>query len=231
MDAMEILVRPYRPEDRQMVRDICYATGYMGDSPDWYWRDVESFSDLWSRYYTDREPESLLVGAGPDDVVVGYLLGCVDTTKENEFNRLLGYHALRRYCLLRPGTAGYLWRTVADVLRDNVVGRRPLPAPLHDQRWPAHLHINLLPEARAQGLGRQLMRRWLDRLHELQVPGCHVDTMAENRSAVAFFEATGFVKYRAPVMVPGMRLRQGGRMHVQRLVQDLRAEEGPEVLT
>lgn len=216
------MVRPYRAEDRQMVRDVCYATGYMGDSPEWYWRDVESFADLWSRYYTDREPESVFVATRPDGMVVGYLLGCVDTAKEDEFNRLVGYHALRRYCLLRPGTAGYMWRTMADVLRDNVIGRRPVPSPLHDQRWPAHLHINLLPEARAGGIGRRLMMLWLDRLRQLDAPGCHVETMAENSRAVAFFEATGFVKRGAPLMVPGMRLRQGGRMHVQRLVQDLR---------
>jgi ribosomal protein S18 acetylase RimI-like enzyme len=217
----DIIVRPYRAEDRQMVRDVCYATGYMGDSPQWYWRDVESFADLWSRYYTDREPESVFVAMRPDGAVVGYLLGCADTSKANEFNRLVRHHALRRYCLVRPGTAGFIWRTVADVLRDNVIGRRPVPAPLHDERWPAHLHIDLLPEARAGGVGRRLITVWLDRLRELEAPGCHVETLAENSRAVAFFEATGFVKYGAPVIVPGMRRREGGRMHVQRLVQDL----------
>src|SRR5579864_4210684 len=36
---MDVAIRPYRAEDRQAVREICYATGYMGDSPAWYWRD------------------------------------------------------------------------------------------------------------------------------------------------------------------------------------------------
>jgi ribosomal protein S18 acetylase RimI-like enzyme len=193
----------------------------MGDSPHWYWRDVESFADLWSRYYTDQEPESLFVAARPDGVVVGYLLGCVDSTRANEFNQLLYYHAVRRYCLLRPGTAEFMWRSVTDVLRDNLIGRRPVPAPFHDRRWPAHLHINLLPEARAGGVGRRLMTHWLDRLHELDVPGCHIETMAENSRAIAFFEAMGFGKRGAPLMVPGMRRREGGRMHLLRLVQDL----------
>ena len=144
MGAGDVIVRPYRAEDRQMVRHVCYATGYMGDSPHWYWRDVESFADLWSHYYTDREPESAFVAERPDGLVVGYLLGCVDTTKENEFNRLIQYHAVRRYCLLRPGTAGIMWRTMADVVRDNVIGRRPVPAPLHDRalaRPPAHQSV------------------------------------------------------------------------------------------
>jgi len=194
----------------------------MGDSPDWYWRDVESFADLWSRYYTDREPHSVFVATRADDTVVGYLLGCVNTAEANDFNQLLRYHALRRYCLLRPGTAGFMWRTMADVLHDNVIGRWPMPGPLHDGRWPAHLHIDLMPEARAGGVGRRLMVLWLDRLRELGTVGCHVETLAENTRAVGFFEATGFVRYGGPVLVPGMRRREGGRMHVQRLVQDLR---------
>lgn len=215
-------MRPYRAGDRHTVRHVCYATGYMGDTPDWYWRDVESFADLWTAYYTDKEPESALVAERPDGAVVGYLIGCVDTTTNtSEFNRLLRHHALRRYCLLRPGTSGFMWRSLADVLRDNVIGRRPLPAPFHDERWPAHLHIDLLPEARAGGVGRRLVTIWLDRLCELGVRGCHVETLAENAPAISFFEATGFVKHGAPLLVPGMRTRDGERMHVQRLVRDL----------
>lgn len=221
MDRAEMVVRPYRTEDRQAVRDICYATGYMGDSPEWYWRDVESFSDLWSRYYTDREPQSLFVAARPDGAVVGYLMGCIDSAGADEFNRVLRYHAIRRYCFLRPGTAGFMWRSLADVLRDNAIGRRPLPTPLHDARWPAHLHINLLPEARAGGVGRRLMMTWIDHLRDLGVVGCHIETLAENSRAIAFFEAMGFRRHGPPLLAPGMRLREGGRMHVQRLVQEL----------
>jgi ribosomal protein S18 acetylase RimI-like enzyme len=222
MDAADIDVRPYRAEDRPAVRDICYATGYMGDSPHWYWRDVESFSDLWSRYYTDQEPESLFVATRPDGQVVGYLMGCVMTGGSHEFNECLRYHALRRYCLVRPGTAGFMWRALGDIFRDYVIGRHPVPSALVDTRWPAHLHINLLPEARAGGVGRRLMVAWLDRLRELDAAGCHIETMAENTRAIAFFEAMGFTPHGRPLLVPGMRRLEGGRMHMQRLVQDLR---------
>ena len=160
---MDTTVRPYRAEDRAAVRRICYVTGYMGDSPAWYWRDVESFADLWTRYYTDEEPESALV-ADRGGEVVGYLLGCVDTTRAEGPGSLMRHHAVRRMCLLRPGTAGVMWRMIADVVRDSVLGKVPLPVALIDDRWPAHLHIDLLPEARAGGVGRALMAAWLERL-------------------------------------------------------------------
>jgi hypothetical protein len=63
---IDLRVRPYRPSDRRQVRSIAYATGYMGDPPTWYWRHRESFADVWTSYYTDVEPDSLLVAEDGD---------------------------------------------------------------------------------------------------------------------------------------------------------------------
>jgi GNAT superfamily N-acetyltransferase len=61
-------------------------------------------------------------------------------------------------------------------------------------RWPAHLHIDLLPEGRGRGLGRRLMEGWLARLRR--------------------------VRQGAPHPAPGFRTREGRRrMHVQWMVR------------
>ena len=65
------------------------------------------------------------------------------------------------------------------------------------------------------------MRRWLDRLREAGVPGCHLETVAENTGAVAFFESMGFEKRRAPIPAPGLRSPEGHRHHVQLMVRSL----------
>ena len=99
---------------------------------------------------------------------------------------------------------------------------RPVPSgEVDDPRWPSHLHMNLLPEARGRGAGAQLIAAWLARLRAVGSPGCHLGTLAENRVARAFFARMGFRDLDAPVMVPGMRLRSGGRMHLQLMVQDI----------
>jgi GNAT superfamily N-acetyltransferase len=90
-----------------------------------------------------------------------------------------------------------------------------------DPRWPSHLHINLLPEARGRGVGDGLMNEWFSRLRQLGSPGCHLGTLAENTTAIAFFERVGFQRYGVPVLLPGMRLRSGGRMHLQMMVRDV----------
>lgn len=124
---------------------------------------------------------------------------------------------LRRGIAFRRGTAGFVWRSFADVLVDQLHGRGP-PSPVHDGRWPAHLHIDLMPSVRGRGLGASLMRRWLERLGDMDVAGCHVQTLAENRRAIAAFESVGFERLGKPALAPGLRSPGGLRHSIQLMV-------------
>jgi ribosomal protein S18 acetylase RimI-like enzyme len=210
-----LTIRPYRPADRAQLRAVAYATGYMGEPPAWYWRDVPSFVEIWSAWYTDHEPESAFVAADGDRVL-GYLVGCVDTARAESPRDAVLRQLRERKLLFRPGTAGFFWRSIWDVLRDPGTPS----GELRDPRWPSHLHINLLPAARGRGAGRGLMDAWFARLRAQGSPGCHLGTLAENTNAIAFFERVGFVRHGGPQLVPGMRLRESGaRMHVQLMVR------------
>jgi ribosomal protein S18 acetylase RimI-like enzyme len=212
----EFEIRAYVPADREAIRRICFETGYMGESIEWIWRDRDSFADLITRYYTDREPESILV-ATRSSRVVGYLTGCVDSQRTRgaavaEIRRL----ALRG-ALLRPGFGAFLARALLDTVRDRGVRGEAL----FDARWPAHLHIDFLPEGRGRGLGRRLMQLWFERLRGLGTPGVHLGTFAENRAAIGFFEGCGLARQGAPIPAPGFRMRDGRRMHVQWMARSL----------
>jgi ribosomal protein S18 acetylase RimI-like enzyme len=213
-------VRRYEPGDRSAIRRICCDTGFMGEPADWYWRDRESFADIWTSYYTDGEPESSFV-VEMNSSVVGYLAGCVDSSKTWDIRKIATHHAIGRLCIVRPGTAGFLRRTVADVLVGSARRSPPVLSSFHDPRWPSHLHINLDTAARRSGCGRALMNAYLEYLRGRKSPGCHIETLAENSSAVSFFRATGFVPYGNPQVVPGERTRNGARLHRQILVQAL----------
>jgi GNAT superfamily N-acetyltransferase len=157
-----------------------------------------------------------------DGVVSGYLLGCVDSSKAWSAATVAARHAIRRGIAFRPGTAGMVWRSAGDVIGD-LARRRVTPSQLDfaDDRWPAHLHIDLLPAARGCGAGPALVRRWLEQLRQREVAGCHLQTMAENTRAIAFFETMGFRRHGPTVPAPGMRTPQGERLHLQVMVQDL----------
>lgn len=209
-------VRAYRAEDRAAVRRICFETGYMGASAGWYWRHASSFADIWTGYYTDREPESLWV-ASIGGRVVGYLTGCVDTRRAPSPADAVKRAMRRDWLFLRPGTAGFFMRAAIDMLR---FGGAP-EGETHDPLYPAHLHVNLLPEARGSGLGGALMHTWLDHLRSLGVPGCHLGTLHENEHGIGFFLHHGFRREGAPQPTPGLRSPDGHVHHAQLMVCDL----------
>jgi len=206
-------IRKYVKADREAIQDICYLTGYMGDSAERFWRHKESFVEVWTSYYINQEPESIHVAA-KDDVVVGYLTGCVDTALATKSKVPINSLIIKHGLLFRPVTAGFFWRGVFDSLKDKQVATDEFI----DERWPSHLHINLLPVARGSGLGRALMERWLDQLRRSGSPGCHLSTLVENTGAVSFFERMGFKRYGEPCLIPGMRGLSRERLHQQIMV-------------
>lgn len=211
-----VAIRPYMPSDRDAIRRICFDTGFMGGSASFYWRDFPSFADIWTSYYTDQEPESTFV-AEREGRVVGYLTGCVDTARSVSPRDAIIRQMRARWLLLRPGTAGFFWRSIWEALRQ----RSLASGDLDDPRWPSHLHIDLLSEARGLGAGRRLMEAWLARLREVGSPGCHLGTLAENTGGIAFFCRMGFTPHGPPVLIPGQRTPSGARVHSLTMVQSL----------
>jgi ribosomal protein S18 acetylase RimI-like enzyme len=216
----DAVVRAFTARDRAPVREICFRTGFMGDPIEWQWRDSTSFSDMFTRYYTDVEPESALVVEANGEVR-GYLLGCVDSRRASNPVIIAGGHAVRRVIGLRPGTAAVIWRAIWDSASDMALRRLRLPdLDFSDARWPAHFHVDLLPEARGMGLGRRLVEDWLNLLVIRGVGGCHLQTFAENERALSFFRSVGFRPIGPAALAPGFRARDGSRLHLQVMVRN-----------
>src|SRR5512135_4682 len=78
----DVIIRKYRPEDREAVREISWNTADQGRTVDLYFHDHEAVADVLTRYYTDWEPDALWV-AECDGRVVGYLTGCLNTRRCN----------------------------------------------------------------------------------------------------------------------------------------------------
>ncbi len=62
--------------------------------------------------------------------------------------------------------------------------------------YPAHLHINILPEFQGQGIGTTLLHAFLDRLRQCGVPGVHLGTSTLNPVSMKFYEQNGFTLLR-----------------------------------
>jgi ribosomal protein S18 acetylase RimI-like enzyme len=208
-----IEIRKFVKADKKAIQDIAYLTGYMGESAEQFWPHKQSFAEIWTSYYIDHEPDSLYV-AIKDNSVVGYLTGCLNTALSPKSEDIFQSAIMKYGLLFRPGTASFLWRAMLDAIMD----KRSAKSDFIDERWPAHLHINLIPLARGTGLGAALMQSWLEQLRQARSPGCRLSTLVENTRAVSFFEKMGFKKDGEPSLVPGMRSRHGERLHQQIMV-------------
>jgi len=132
---------------------------------------------------------------------------------------IFGRHFLRaRHRVSGPALATVVWRSFGDVVVAAVRRRLP-PVSLHDERWPAHLHIDMLPGVRGRGVGATLVHRWFDTLRELGVPGCHLETLGENHNAIAFFESMGFHPPRRTNVRARPAVTRGDHHTVQLMVQ------------
>ncbi|MFC7645762.1 GNAT family N-acetyltransferase [Streptosporangium lutulentum] len=67
--------------------------------------------------------------------------------------------------------------------------------------YPAHLHIDLLPEHQRKGHGRALMNTFLDALHRRGTEAVHLGMVSANTRARAFYDRLGF--HEIPVADPG----------------------------
>ncbi len=189
----DVIIRNYQADDRDAVRYICCETGFLGEPQEIVVEDREVFADLWSKYWTDREPYSTFV-AEKEGRVVGYILGCLDTDQQerifkNEMARPFIIKAVKRGFLLKPKNVGYVARMVRSVFR----GEFNIPMEGIKREYPAHLHINIAdPGFRGKGVGWRLMKRYFDYLKENGVKGVHLCTTSHNKQAIPFYHRCGF---------------------------------------
>jgi GNAT superfamily N-acetyltransferase len=207
-------IRAFAEADRAGLRGLFGRVGEGAPSGS-LWGHEESEAAVYLDPYMDLEPGSLFVAVA-DGAMVGYLAGCLDSAKFlSESERV--EEAVRQYRLIfRPRAAAFFARALADVAWA-ALRREPTAGDFDDPRWPAHLHINVVPAVRGTGVADGLMERWLDRLRETGSPGCHLQTLTENARAVRFFERVGFARHGPTPLVPGLRY-DGGWLHQQTMV-------------
>jgi len=210
---MPTRIRPYESTDRDAVRTICCETGYLGDPIGPIYADRRSFADLFTSYYTDAEPENCLV-VEVDGKVVGYLLGCLESSKAWSMERIALRHVILRGLAWRPGTAGFYWRGLYDAMADPMRGAPARFAP-DLALYPGHTHFSVLTEARTLPLVPGLYRTFFKLARERGCRGLHGEVFVENPRAMAMNIALGFAPAGAHWPVPGMRTHDGKRLHVQ----------------
>src|SRR5215469_51618 len=141
MSTMAAQIRPYRPGDLEDLYRICLLTGWSGEDASAIYEDPKLVGHLYAAPYGVLFPECALV-AEDDEGVAGYILGAADTatfaarTESDWWPRLRGQYA-------DPRGPPAEWTADERLAYQIHHPRGPRPALL--ARYPAHLHIDLLP--------------------------------------------------------------------------------------
>ena len=177
-------IRPFHTSDLYPLYRICLLTGADGGDATGS-IDDEILGHFFAAPYAVLEPElcSILTHHGAP---VGYILGTADS---NEFARQAEQHwwpRLReKYPLPHPEDS------TREAMMIHAI-HRGYQAPTIAERYPAHLHIDLLPTGQGRGLGGQLIERFIAVLTARKVPGLHLGVSKANQRALNWYPRFGF---------------------------------------
>ena len=143
-------------------------------------------------YYLEQEPDACFVAVDETDTPIGYIL----CAKE--------YHAYRRRFLERylPRIRALsVWRAVAARAEVGLTGR-------YAERYPAHMHIDILDAYQRMGIGHRLVDTLAACLAGQNVKGLMLSVGSTNQKGVNFYQKYGFQKIGtvAGALVMGLRL-------------------------
>jgi GNAT superfamily N-acetyltransferase len=179
-------IRRYQDADHDAVYDVCVRTADAGGDARGQYRTDDLMGDLFAGPYLFLEPEFAFV-LDDGQRAVGYVLGTPDTA---------------------AFAGAYAGRWIP-----RLAGRYPVPpdppASPDDEmlamhyrpehfiwpglaRYPAHLHIDLLPPFQGAGHGRALIETFCAAVRLVGAAGVHVVVTRQNTRALGFYPRVGF---------------------------------------
>jgi GNAT superfamily N-acetyltransferase len=189
-DAIRIR-RAFAP-DLPYFYEICLKTGNAGKDAASLFNDPFLLGHYFAAPYLFY-PQGIAFTAEEDCRPSGYSIAACDTTDFNRWMEAEWLPPLRKLfpVFVPPGRIrsrdeGGLFQSIHSTHFP------PETAWPWLAEYPAHLHINLLPQAQGRGIGRLLIKKLCAELSRRGIPGVHLGVNGKNTGAIAFYHKTGF---------------------------------------
>ncbi|MCZ2821089.1 GNAT family N-acetyltransferase [Modestobacter sp. VKM Ac-2977] len=189
---MSLRIRPYRRTDRAAVYDVCVRTADAGGDARGRWSTDDLMPDLFAGPYVDLEPDRAFV-LDDGGRAVGYVLGTADTAG---FVRAWRAQWLPRLADQYPAPPEPP-RTAEERMVSLLHRPERMLVP-QLAAYPAHLHVDLLPEAQGAGWGRALIDAFCAAVAAAGAPGVHLGVDPANARALGFYARLGFTEVAVP---------------------------------
>lgn len=183
-------IRGVRPEDLDDLYDICLRTGDSGADATALYASPRLLGDLFVVPYAVLEPAHAHV-IDDGERVQGYAVGALDS---RAFEARLEAEWLPA---ARERHAADVPRPGMEQLFLSLLDHPPVAHASVLERFPSHLHIDLLPSYQGGGWGRRMMEALFGSLRAAGSPGVHLGVSEANQRAIAFYDRLGFEQLHA----------------------------------
>lgn len=186
-------IRKCTHDDLAEIADICYKTGFMGEdlTGNGRFNDKILFSYLFCVYYPIYEIDNCFVALDKtEDNIIGYIIGSENTFKQEEaFMRKMIPKIALRMCTYTIFFHPESFKAVLLFMRG--LDLKDIKGTVYS-KYPAHLHINILPEYQKLGIGSALLKTFELHMKNKKVSGIHIWTSNQNIKAVPFYRKHGY---------------------------------------
>jgi GNAT superfamily N-acetyltransferase len=183
---MEQKIRPAHIADLPYIYDICLKTALSGQDATYQVSDKFMIGQYFAAPYLHFEIDVCFI-VTDKTVPLGYILGTSDSAAFYDWMNTMWLPSIRSIYPVEMPHISDFERFVINVINQDC----HFPGFLKE--YPAHLHIDLLPQAQRMGMGNRLISKFIDKLKSKGVPGLHLSVGEKNQRAVAFYKKVGFL--------------------------------------
>ncbi|MFH1528196.1 MAG: GNAT family N-acetyltransferase [Bacteroidota bacterium] len=178
-------IRNNHPCDLTALYRICLKTGNSGKDATVLHSDPEIIGHFYAAPYAVFEPELCFIAAIKDEPF-GYIIGTKDSKEFRDKCEKDWFPLLREMYKMPDAEDISHEARIIRLIHAGLIVKDEV------KDYPAHLHIDILPELQGQGMGRKLMDTFIAKLKELNVPAMHLEVGKSNLNAIQFYEKMGF---------------------------------------
>lgn len=190
-------LRPATRDDHDGLKAVCLQTGDSGNDATAIEDDPDLLGLIFAVPYQVFEPD-YAYALEDEEGVCGYLFGAPDTVSLEKRMASNWFPDLRKSVPDAPADRS-AW-SGSDWARYHI-HHPPAIMRAELEPFPAHAHIDLLPRAQGQGLGKRMMHLIMDQLAETGVRGMHLSVSPRNQRAQGFYGKLGFKPLNPPGVV------------------------------
>jgi GNAT superfamily N-acetyltransferase len=184
------IIRAARPDDLNALYSVSLATGLEGGDASHLYNDPDMMGHIYVAPYAVLEPDLALV-VQDSMGVAGFAVGVLDTLLWEDRLETEWWPQLRIRYPDPPDALRASWSP--DDRRASMIHHPSRTPSQVSSRYPAHLHLNLLPRAQGAGLGIKLFSKWQSFAAARGVEAIHIGANRANKRAIRFWTRNSFV--------------------------------------